>query len=734
MQRSQAEQQLCEVKTRLTEAEGKNRQLSEQTRDTLTARLERCLRRYVLWQIESHNGLRLRKIEHRAAQLIVQSGRRHRRLAKKLEAYLSRSRDAVANLELELVGVLKRLGLERKLEEAATANSADRRKGRGKGKKQEPLLLVTAPPQAKRPAISPSTHEAFVREKLASTPINSYLQPLKEAPALDVEAPSQIYTTPYFLLPGDSQRRGPPFPPNPGEGGGGPPDRLMANPQGNPHPPPFTKHSYPKFKGRGDDDDADSYIKLFESVSNTNKEENDADQMCIFSSLLRKKARSWYNHKSTLPTRIDTWAKLWENFLRRFHELGYDSHVLTKLRNLQRERKENLRDYTKRFQDLLDRIPKTREGVPYSTQQAIDSRRKRRPATPSSEESLSSEESSESEDSSSLDDEWHRKKATGKKKGKRMAMPPKSLNAILSKFDALLKDFADLKIHMIGGQDRRKSSSQLRAKLWCTTWMKIPTPNTCYNCGGMGHYSPQCPHPRRQMEYVPLCSNCRKPGHTAAECDQQPALRPTVGFVNPPSKDDVQVNQLTKSSEKVREDEAWPDDEVMVGKVETRSSARHKEAARESSKKDKRSDSRAAKEAKSNPKERRNRKLDPPVQKTRVSKEERESSERSGSNSDEFRDPNCPDGALITVPWKKVPHEGEMQSTSSGYTSAEYTTSIDEEDKEVNYMECYEIEEEGLVDTADDDWQLAMGLRRIEISHTEGVVDPSDYQDVKLRP
>lgn len=45
--------------------------------------------------------------------------------------------------------------------------------------------------------------------------------------------------------------------------------------------------------------------------------------------------------------------------------------MLTKLRNLHRERKENLRDYTERFQDLLDRIPKT-GGVPYSTEQAID--------------------------------------------------------------------------------------------------------------------------------------------------------------------------------------------------------------------------------------------------------------------------------------------------------------------------------------------------------------------------
>lgn len=98
---------------------------------------------------------------------------------------------------------------------------------------------------------------------------------------------------------------------------------------------PITKHSYPKFKGRSDDDDdADSYIKLFESISTTNREGDDDDRLRIFPSLLRKKARSWYNHESTEPQGIDSWLKLRTKFLKRFRELGYDSRILTKLRNL----------------------------------------------------------------------------------------------------------------------------------------------------------------------------------------------------------------------------------------------------------------------------------------------------------------------------------------------------------------------------------------------------------------
>ncbi|OAE20095.1 hypothetical protein AXG93_2611s1020 [Marchantia polymorpha subsp. ruderalis] len=121
-QRSQVEEQLCKVEVKLTEAKGKIRQLSGETSEALTARVERCLCGYTLWQIKSHNGLRLREIEHHAAELIKKSGRRHCWLSKKLESYLIRSRNAVEKLEVELVCVLQRLGLERRLEGAATAD------------------------------------------------------------------------------------------------------------------------------------------------------------------------------------------------------------------------------------------------------------------------------------------------------------------------------------------------------------------------------------------------------------------------------------------------------------------------------------------------------------------------------------------------------------------------------------------------------------------------------------
>lgn len=55
---------------------------------------------------------------------------------------------------------------------------------------------------------------------------------------------------------------------------------------------------------------------------------------------------------------------------------------------------------------------------------------------------------------------------------------------IASKVETMVKDFADLKVHVVGGQDRRKSPGKVRANLWCTT------------CGAVGHANTECLIPR----------------------------------------------------------------------------------------------------------------------------------------------------------------------------------------------------------------------------------------------
>ncbi|OAE18725.1 hypothetical protein AXG93_4846s1160 [Marchantia polymorpha subsp. ruderalis] len=167
-----------------------------------------------------------------------------------------------------------------------------------------------------------------------------------------------------------------------------------------------------------------------------------------------------------------------------------------------------------------------------------------------------------------------------RRKGREWQCPQKSLNVIVSKVDALVKDFADLKVHVVGGQDRRKSPSRLRANLWCTT------------CGKVAHANTECTntrpnYPVNAVEWVSMWETVRyytdAVEETAYGVQEAPASYPI-----PPAhipryatkdmattvpqrriKDDVQVNQVTLSPEKVRHDEALPYDEVMVGKVET---------------------------------------------------------------------------------------------------------------------------------------------------------------------
>lgn len=109
----------------------------------------------------------------------------------------------------------------------------------------------------------------------------------------------------------------------------------------------------------------------------------------------------------------------------------------------------------------LNRRPKDR---PREERKSKGSRKKRRAFTPSSSESSSSSEESEPEDSSSSEDEKVKKKDK-KKKNRRMAIPEKGAPAIVSKVDLLAKEFTDLKVHVVGSRDKRKSPTGVRSNL-----------------------------------------------------------------------------------------------------------------------------------------------------------------------------------------------------------------------------------------------------------------------------
>ncbi|OAE20086.1 hypothetical protein AXG93_105s1010 [Marchantia polymorpha subsp. ruderalis] len=103
--------QRAEAELQLVEFEGDNRRATDRTREELVERVNRCLRGYTHREVAAQERITLRELELRAAALMSGDSRSRRRVAKRLDAFLSRLQDAIANLEAEVTAVLRRLGL-----------------------------------------------------------------------------------------------------------------------------------------------------------------------------------------------------------------------------------------------------------------------------------------------------------------------------------------------------------------------------------------------------------------------------------------------------------------------------------------------------------------------------------------------------------------------------------------------------------------------------------------------
>jgi hypothetical protein len=50
----------------------------------------------------------------------------------------------------------------------------------------------------------------------------------------------------------------------------------------------------------------------------------------------------------------------------------------------------------------------------------------------------------------------------------------------------------------------------------------------CWNCDEIGYYRSNCPHPRREVGYIPLYGRCRQQGYIANEYTApKPMLSPS---------------------------------------------------------------------------------------------------------------------------------------------------------------------------------------------------------------
>ncbi|OAE24010.1 hypothetical protein AXG93_4266s1060 [Marchantia polymorpha subsp. ruderalis] len=109
--------QRAEAELQLVEIEGDNRHATDRTREELVERVNRCLRGYTRWEVAAQERITLRELELREAALMSGDSRSRRRVAKRLDAFLSRSQDAIANLEEEVTAVLRQLELRSRAED-----------------------------------------------------------------------------------------------------------------------------------------------------------------------------------------------------------------------------------------------------------------------------------------------------------------------------------------------------------------------------------------------------------------------------------------------------------------------------------------------------------------------------------------------------------------------------------------------------------------------------------------
>lgn len=98
-------------------------QMKEETTDNLPLRVEKCLHGFLMWEVQTLKWLKLDSLERQLMSMKINGTGRHRQLIRLVNSFSSGLEEARENLQIKILGVLRRLGSDGSSEGALIAAS-----------------------------------------------------------------------------------------------------------------------------------------------------------------------------------------------------------------------------------------------------------------------------------------------------------------------------------------------------------------------------------------------------------------------------------------------------------------------------------------------------------------------------------------------------------------------------------------------------------------------------------
>ncbi|OAE30334.1 hypothetical protein AXG93_4201s1350 [Marchantia polymorpha subsp. ruderalis] len=112
-----------ESRRRMEKIEEAYRHLQDETTDELRLRVEKCMRGFAMWGLQTMKWLKLDSLKRRLMSTKGSGSVGHKHIVEIVKTFFEGFDKAHQNVELEIVNVLRRLGAENSLDDAVTATS-----------------------------------------------------------------------------------------------------------------------------------------------------------------------------------------------------------------------------------------------------------------------------------------------------------------------------------------------------------------------------------------------------------------------------------------------------------------------------------------------------------------------------------------------------------------------------------------------------------------------------------